>query len=173
MRKSWDEHFLIVAREVASMGTCTRRQVGCVLVDERNVILATGFNGVPGGWEHCRDNPGHECAGAVSASGTNLDACLANHSEVNALLHCADVMRAKTCYCTTSPCVSCVKALLCSGVSRIVFLEEYPHEASKELWTRYSLLSRQRTGLIAEHRTWEKWNLDERKIVVIASSGLR
>ena len=93
MRPTWDVHFLSIAKTVAEMSTCFRRQVGCVLVDQHKVILATGFNGVPSKFEHCRDNPGHECPGANAPSGTNLDACQAILAEQNALLHCPDVRR--------------------------------------------------------------------------------
>ncbi len=174
MRKSWDQHFLHIAVEIANMGTCARRRVGCVLIDERKVILATGFNGVPPKWEHCRDNPGHECPGANSPSGTNLDGCLANHAEINALLHCSDVMLAQTCYTTTSPCISCVKALLCTGISRIVFLDEYPQPEAMKLWTRWSLYYPSRTRTLAVHRTWEQLVVsdNEANTTIIGSSGL-
>ena len=51
-RPSWDEYFMEITRLVASRSTCLRRQVGAVLVKEKN-ILATGYNGVPSGITHC------------------------------------------------------------------------------------------------------------------------
>ena len=45
-RPSKDEYFLAMAVLVAARGTCARRNVGCVLVDSRNHVLATGYNGV-------------------------------------------------------------------------------------------------------------------------------
>jgi dCMP deaminase len=157
MRKSWDEHYLIIATEVATMGTCARRQVGCVLVDERRRILSTGFNGVPPNWEHCRDNEEFECPGAHAPSGTQLDQCYANHAEQNALSHCEDRMRIHTCYVTASPCVTCVKELLHTSCCRVVFLEEYTQPQARKLWTRTSLLIKTRTGTISDHRTWEQF----------------
>lgn len=171
MRPSWDQHFLAIAQEVAKMSTCARRQVGCVLVDDRNVILATGFNGVPHGFDHCRENPGYECPGAKSPSGTNLDACLAIHSEQNALLHCSDITRVRMVYCTTSPCIGCVKAILASFATRIVFLETYPQSEAVELWTRYPFFSPNRPQA-SGHRTWERMRYDG-TVEVLASSGLR
>lgn len=135
MRKSWDEHFLNIAKEVASMGTCSRRQVGCVLVDDRKRILATGFNGTPPGWAHC--NEGHPCPGVGLPSGQGLDECESNHSEINAIAQCRDVWAIHTAYITTSPCVSCVKALMCTSTKRIVFLELYPHTKAKDHWSRH------------------------------------
>ena len=133
MRASWDEHYTKMARLVAEMGTCARRQVGCVLVDKKNRILATGHNGVPPGWPHCSD--GHSCPGADARSGESLDLCWANHGEANALLQCRDVWQIRTCYVTVSPCISCMKLLLCTGCTRIVFIDEYPNAfESLKLW---------------------------------------
>ena len=160
-----------LAVETSRMGTCFRRKVGCILVNESNVALATGVNGVPPKWEHCSESIAHRCRGAESPSGINLDECVANHAEVNALLHCPDVTQIATVYTTTSPCVSCVKALLCTGAYRIVFLEEYPHVESKELWTRHGAFTNNRVRPYTMHRTWER--LVDDKTIVLGSSGLR
>ena len=172
MRPSWDSHFIRLAKEVASMGTCARRQVGCLLVDDRHVILATGLNGVPPGWEHCRNNPGFECSGARSASGTNLDNCLATHAEQNALIFCPDVTKIKTVYVTCSPCISCVKMLLCTNATRVVFEEPYSHFGAEDLWTRYSLHRVVNSVLFSGHRTWEQFQPDG-STKILGSSGLR
>lgn len=140
VRKSWDAHFMNIAREVASMGTCSRRQVGCVLITSDRRIAATGFNGVPPGWPHCRGEGGKKCPGASAESGSRLDECYANHAEINALLNCADVTNARTCYVTCSPCISCVKALLCTRITTIIFGNDYPHKAAAELWQRHPLI---------------------------------
>lgn len=76
----------------------------------------------------------HSCAGAQSPSGTNLDGCQAIHAEQNALLQCKDIYDIHTCYTTASPCVTCVKLLMNTSCQRIVFAEEYPQPAAKELW---------------------------------------
>jgi dCMP deaminase len=171
-RQSWDSCFIAMAQEVAKMGTCARRRVGCVLVDDSRFVLSTGVNGVPPGWPHCRDNFENFCPGTAAPSGTALDLCVANHSEANALLHCADVMRAHTCYCTTSPCISCVKLLLCTNIVRVVFIEDYAQKEAAELWTRYDLEERDRARTITRswYRTWERWNPATGLAEVIRSS---
>lgn len=160
MRPSKDQWGLELAKVVASRATCLRRQVGCVLVDARGRVLATGYNGVAAGQPHCNErvaqgmmisgvlNPQdlsnvvalvdypHACPGAQSPSGTNLDGCEAIHAEQNALLQCRDVDAIDACYCTASPCITCVKLLLNTSCSRIVFLEAYPHKAAEALWAK-------------------------------------
>ncbi len=130
-RESADVYFAKIAQLVSTRGTCLRRKVGCVLVSKRKHVLATGYNGVPRGFRHCTDVP---CGGHLAGSGGNLDACLATHAEQNALLQCRDVEEIDVCYTTASPCIHCIKLLLNTGCSRIVFIEEYPHTQSRDLW---------------------------------------
>lgn len=126
-----DEYYLQMAELVARRGTCRRRQVGAVLVDERGHVLATGYSGVPAGLRHCLDHP---CAGADAPPGESLDLCLATHAEQNALVQCTRPEQIFTCYTTASPCVHCVKMLMNTPCLRIVFREEYPHPESRALW---------------------------------------
>lgn len=131
MRPSHDDYFLAMATLVATRGTCARRKVGCIFTDKRNHVLATGYNGPPSGFPHCTDV---HCGGASSPSGEGLDLCEAVHAEQNALIQCRDAYSIETCYCTASPCVTCVKLLLNTSCRRICFTEEYPHEDAKRLW---------------------------------------
>lgn len=55
-RPTKDEYFIAMARLAASRATCLRRRVGCVLVNARGHVLATGYNGPPAGDAHC-DTP--------------------------------------------------------------------------------------------------------------------
>jgi dCMP deaminase len=133
-RPDLDEYFGVMAEVVSSRGTCPRRRVGCVLVSDDNKVLATGYNGVPSGFAHCIDEP---CEGAKYRSGLGLDKCEAIHAEQNALLQTSDVKIIATAYCTTAPCIHCLKLLLNTGCQRIVFNQDYPHsEASKALWEK-------------------------------------
>jgi dCMP deaminase len=120
------------AQLVAEMGTCARRRVGCVIVDAFNRQVSDGFNGVASGLPHC--NEGHPCSAAGAMSGVDLDFCDACHAEQNALIRCADPSLASTVYVTCSPCVSCVKLLMGTGIYRIVYAEEYPHPRARDLW---------------------------------------
>lgn len=145
MRPTRDQWGLQLAAVTAQRATCCRRQVGCVLVNARGHVLATGYNGRAAGLPHCNeetlDSYGqgfkvHACAAAAAPSGTQLDGCEAIHAEQNALLQCRDVHAIHTAYVTASPCVTCVKLLLNTSCERVVFLEEYSHVAAKELWAK-------------------------------------
>lgn len=155
MRLSRDEWALKLALLTAQRTTCCRRAVGCVLLNARGHVLSTGYNGVAAGLPHCNEITGqkflyldlntikdhnepvfgHACEGAKAPSGTNLDGCQAIHAEQNALLQCRDMYAIHTAYVTASPCMTCCKLLLNTSCQRIVYVEEYPHSAAKDLWT--------------------------------------
>lgn len=105
--------------------------MGCVLVDARNRILSTGYNGVASGRTHCVDVA---CPGANLKSGMGLDSCEAIHAEINALIHCRDIYSVHKAYLTTTPCISCIKALLASSCQEIIASSEYPHKEAQNLW---------------------------------------
>lgn len=131
-RPSTDEYFMDMAKLVSTRATCLRRKVGAVLVNDKNHVIATGYNGVPRGFHHCNEN--NPCPGSNAPSGKGLDQCYSIHAEQNAMLQCKDVYEIHTAYITASPCITCVKLLLNTSCKRIVFLEEYPHGDSKILW---------------------------------------
>ena len=158
-RPSLDEYFIRMAYLVASRATCKRRSVGCVLVDEHGHVLSTGYNGRPSGMTHCnhqtyklhtdgRRKPTypHACPGANEPSGTSLGMCEAVHAEQNALLQCHDPFAIQTCYCTTLPCKdTCIKMLMNTSCSTIVFAESYQNESEIiDFWLRSGTLTRKR-----------------------------
>jgi dCMP deaminase len=133
MRPSKDEYFMSMALLASTRATCPRRSVGAVLVNARGHVLATGYNGVAAGCDHCIDN---NCPGACYPSGQGLEYCEAIHAEQNALLQCKDVWTIDTAYVTASPCVTCTKLFMNTSCRRIVFLNEYPQPDAKALWTK-------------------------------------
>lgn len=130
-RISVHEWLMGMAQLTSRRATCIRRQVGCILVNDKQHIIATGYNGPPSGAVHCTHSP---CEGALSPSGTDLDKCDAVHAEINALLQCHNVQEIVTAYVTVSPCIHCVKVLLNTSCKNIIFLEEYSHPESEHRW---------------------------------------
>lgn len=149
MRPSKDQYFINMAKVVATRATCPRRSVGCVLVSKRGHVIGTGYNGVASGLLHCNTPDildyengvagvyhkivADKCEGFELPPGVP-NKCQAIHAEQNALLQCRDVYDIETCYTTLSPCLTCVKLLMNTSCSRIVFSEEYSNIESKDLW---------------------------------------
>lgn len=121
MRKSWDDYFMDIAKEVATRATCDRKLVGCVLVKDK-YIIATGYNGSVSGLDHC-DEAGHMMV--------NGHCERTSHAEANAIVQAAKhgvSTDGATAYITASPCWGCFKLLASSGIKRIVFGEFYRDE---------------------------------------------
>jgi dCMP deaminase len=133
-RPSWDEYFMKIAQEVAKRSTCLRRQVGCVLVIDKR-ILASGYNGVPTGVEHC------SVRGCLREernvpSGERHELCRGLHAEMNALLQGAKHgvrVDGATLYSTTTPCSMCAKMAINAGIRHIICSSDYPDELAKEM----------------------------------------
>ena len=119
-RPSWDDYFLEMAHSVSTRSTCNRKQVGCVLVRD-NQLLSSGYGGSIKGQPHCMDEG---CAIDEATGG-----CVRTvHAEMNAIAQaaCNGVsVKGATAYCTLSPCNWCFKTLVNAGVTRIVYNEEY------------------------------------------------
>jgi dCMP deaminase len=120
-----DQVFLAIAHMLATLSTCRRRAVGCVLIDSRYRIIGSGYNGTPAGLDHCIDNP---CRHADNEHGTTCDS---SHAEANALVQCQNPDAIWTVYTTSFPCFECFKLLANTGCKRIVYSKNYP--ASRKL----------------------------------------
>lgn len=133
-RPSWDEYFMQITDLVATRSTCLRRQVGALLVKDKN-ILATGYNGVPSGITHC-DVTGCLRDQLNVPSGERHELCRGLHAEQNAIIqaasHGVDISRA-TLYCTDSPCIICSKMLINAGIEEIIYARGYPDQLSLEM----------------------------------------
>lgn len=139
MRLDINSTMMTVAEVMARRSTCIRRGVGCVLVNDRHHVIATGYNGVAAGMPHCNEKGifrevsldveevyPYACEGAFEPSGTALDKCQAIHAEQNALLQCRDVYSIYAIYSTTFPCIHCLKLLMNTSCKIIYYKEEYP-----------------------------------------------
>lgn len=131
LQRDWMYHmsFQKIVNVVAKLGTCSRRQVGAVLVKNRR-ILATGFNGTPPGAPHCNDEI---CPGRHAPSGSSLSLCAAVHAEENCFLYCAKYgvsAEGSTLYVSCEPCDDCMKLVETVGVKQVIFREPYPTKMS-------------------------------------------
>lgn len=104
-----------MAELVATQSYCVRKQVGCVVVLASGTI-ATGYNGMPSGYDNTCE---------LDSGVTNP---LVLHAERNAL----DKLSKEgispfgsTVYVTLSPCLECAKSLAAVGISKIVIKNNY------------------------------------------------
>lgn len=116
MRKDWDSYFMDIAMMVKERSTCPRLHVGAVIVNDKR-IKGTGYNGSPSGVDHCED---------VGCLMIHNHCKRAVHAEVNAIMESSpDERRGATIYVTAQPCIDCAKAIIGSGIKRVVYAKPY------------------------------------------------
>ena len=120
-RPTWDEYFIGTAILIASRSTCSRLNVGCVIVSAnecKNRIIAAGYNGyLPGAPHTSCIRDGHEIATV--------------HAEQNAISDAARrgvSLNGATAYITHFPCINCAKLLISSGIASIKYLHDYHND---------------------------------------------
>ena len=117
-RRDWPQYFMSIAREVATRSTCDRKNVGAVIVRDKN-ILSTGYNGSIRGLPHC-DEAGHDMVGGHCVRTV--------HAEANAIIQAARHgvrIDGADIYTTASPCWECFKLIANAGIRRIYYGEFY------------------------------------------------
>ena len=118
MRQNWNSYFMSIAEQVATRATCSRRQVGCVIVFNKN-ILATGYNGSLPGDDHCFD---------VGCLIKNNHCIRTIHAETNAINQAAKngiALQDSILYCTSKPCWNCLKNIISVGIKTIYYRQDY------------------------------------------------
>ena len=114
----WDEYFMGLALLSAQRSKDPNTQVGACIVNDDHKIVATGYNGMPSGvkdeempWER---------------EGDFLDTKYAYvcHAELNAILNSVAKLDGCTLYVTLFPCNECAKAVIQSGIKRVVYADD-------------------------------------------------
>jgi len=133
-RPDWDAYFMDITFLVAKRSTCTRRNVGAVIVKDKR-ILATGYNGAPSGIEHCID------IGCLREelnipSGEKHELCRGIHAEQNAIVQAAYhgvSIKESALYCTNMPCSICAKMIINAGIKNIFYLNGYADKIAERM----------------------------------------
>ena len=125
-RPRWEEHFAAQTMTVATRSACLRRSVGAVIVKDCQ-ILSTGYNGPPAGFDHASEVGCYRDVAQVP-SGERTELCRGLHAEQNALLLAAKKgisVAGAELYCTHSPCITCQKMIIASGITVVKYFYEY------------------------------------------------
>ncbi len=133
----WDKRFAELSKIISTWSSCYKdnRQIGAVIVKNKR-ILTTGYNGAPAGIKSCKERG--ECMKIKlgAESGTHHELCYAIHAEQNALIQAAKLgtsVEGATIYCTHFPCAICAKLIINAGIKRIVYINPYPDDFSRQL----------------------------------------
>lgn len=89
--------FMGMATQLATLATCPKRHVGCILLDKDLRIIGSGYNGVASGAQHC-----------------NGKDCTCTHAEINAINNCRTPNDLAYVITTCAPCHNCLEAIAAS-----------------------------------------------------------
>ena len=116
---SWDEYFMGIAVLSAKRSKDPSTQVGACIVNKDNRIMSVGYNGMP---RCCSDDEFPWDKNDNPLDSKYLYVC---HAELNAILNCdRGNVRDCICYTTLFPCNECAKAIIQSGMSEVVYMED-------------------------------------------------
>lgn len=117
---SWDEYFINIAILSSLRSKDPITKVGACIVNNENIICATGYNGPPKSFPD----------GLMSWNKNKISSLDNKHSyiihaEINAILN-SNTADVKNCsiYITHFPCNNCIKVIIQSGIKQIFYLND-------------------------------------------------
>ena len=114
---TWDEYFMGIAMLAARRSKDPSTQGGACIVSQDNIIISTGYNGMPKG---CSDDEF-----PWDRTGEETKYPYVVHAELNAILNAnGRDLRGSKLYVALFPCNECAKAIIQSGVKEVYYLSD-------------------------------------------------
>lgn len=113
--------YMAMAKLISKRSKDPNTQVGAIIVSKDDRILSVGYNGFPNG---CSDDEFPWTRSAKHEYDTKYPYVV--HAELNAILNFRGDNKAfegSTLYVTLFPCHECAKAIIQSGITRLVYLD--------------------------------------------------
>ena len=116
-RPSWDKIWMTMAETIALRSHHSEFKLGALIVTSDNTqVLSLGYNGNAAGLSNVPQSEEPGCSGLL-------------HAEINALLKLDyNNPKDKVMYLTLRPCETCAKAIINSGIKKVVYKEKYRNE---------------------------------------------
>lgn len=116
---SWNEYFMGIAILSAERSKDPSTQVGACIIDEDKKIVGVGYNGAPRGY------PDDEFSWSREGDWIDTKYPYVCHAELNAILNSTkENLKNCTIYVALFPCNECAKAIIQSGIKKIVYLSD-------------------------------------------------
>ena len=117
---SWDEYFMGIAILAAKRSKDPNTQVGACIVSKDNIIISTGYNGMPKG---CSDDEFPWDRKGENDAATKCPYVV--HAELNAILNAnGRDLHGSRIYVALFPCNECAKAIIQSGIKEVLYLSD-------------------------------------------------
>lgn len=130
-RPGKNDYYLNIALDVASRGTCLRRNYGAVIVKD-DAIVSTGYTGAARGLPNCCDLGVCEREAQNVPQGERYELCRSVHAEMNAIINAGrDKCLGATLYLAgfdvasgklldAQPCFLCKRIILNAGIYKVI-----------------------------------------------------
>ena len=112
---SWEDYFMGLAHLSALRSKDPNTQVGACIIDSENKVVSIGYNGMPRGCDD-REFPWDREGGILDTK-----YAFVVHAELNAILNSPRSVKDCTLYVSLFPCNECAKAIIQSGIRKIVY----------------------------------------------------
>ena len=126
MKQKFVNYYMKIAELTSTLSYAKRLQVGSVIV-KGNKILATGYNGMPSGWDNeCETVEIVEIDEKFSKQLVTKQEVL--HSETNAIAKVSastESSEGAAMFCTHAPCINCAKLIYQSGINSLYYRNTY------------------------------------------------
>jgi len=140
--KNYSSLFMDIAERTAIESNCVKYKVGAIIVKNNRIILQ-GYNGTISGFLNCSEK--FKDLDLSSEENRELhhkwSMAFEVHAEMNVISYAAKKgisLENTTLFCTHSPCNNCLKHLIQSGVTNIIY--KYDYVDNSKLHDREELL---------------------------------
>ena len=116
---SWDQYFMGIAKLSAYRSKDPNTQVGACIVNAENKIVGVGYNGLPWGCEDTQFPWGNREGDMYDTKYPYVV-----HAELNAILNSFQNLKGCRIYVSLFPCHECVKAIIQSGIQKIIYEDD-------------------------------------------------
>lgn len=119
----WDARFLDLATHISTWSKDRKRKVGAAIVGPRHEVRGVGYNGFAAGvLDDVEDR---------HVKPRKL--LFVEHAERSTIYYAALIgvpLAGCTLYCTSCPCADCARAIILSGIKRVVAFKDEPGSGS-------------------------------------------
>ena len=126
--EKWDQRYLKLAKEVSLWSKDPSTQIGCIAVNDKGQILATGYNGFPKNIKDSQDRYENK----------ELKYKYIVHGEMNTIYnatHNGVSLDGSTLYVTGLPvCSECAKGVIQVGIRRVYMPKDFDIKGWSESW---------------------------------------
>ncbi len=133
---TWDEYFMGIAVLSSLRSKDPNTQVGACIVSPDKKIIGVGYNGFPTG---CSDD---ELPWEREGDWINTKYPYVCHAELNAILNSPiSSLKGATLYVALFPCNECAKAIIQTGIKKVIYLSDKYSESDQTKASKMMLKS--------------------------------